>query len=310
MQTAQEITAPTPKQRIFDQQSAPQTYWGDVRLRFLQQRMAVFATVVLVLISLAAIFAPLIAPFDPTLDFRSAGGLNELGQPVPPNDQFWLGTDGIGRDLLSRIIFGARVSLMVGLVASLAAVTIAIVVGGLAGLLGGTADQLLMRFVDLMMSVPTFFLMLLLVAIFSPSLTVTIVVITVFGWPSAARIFRSEVVSLKERDFVLAARCVGLTNAQIFRRHILSHLLPLFIVYASLSIPGVIFAEAGLSFLSLGIPPPTPAWGSMVQAGTQYYRAAPWVVIFPGLALMITVVCFRLLSDALRDVLDPAMRGK
>jgi peptide/nickel transport system permease protein len=289
--------------------SAPATYWGDVRRRFMQQRVGVIASILLVLITLMAIFAGVIAPFDPTFQFRE-DGLNALGQPVPPNGKFWLGTDGVGRDQLSRIIFGARVSLTVGLVASLASVIIAILVGGLAGLLGGTADQLLMRFVDLMMSVPTFFLMLLLAAIFSPSLSVTIVVITIFGWPAASRVFRSEVVSLRERDFVLAARCVGLTQWQVFQRHILAHLLPLFIVYASLSVPSMIFAEASLSFLALGIPPPTAAWGSMVQNGSQYYRAAPWVVLFPGLALMITVICFRLLSDALRDALDPALRGK
>jgi len=288
---------------------APLTWWGDVRRRFLRHRMAVVAGVVLVILGLVALFAPLVAPYDPIQQFRREGR-TATGQPLAPNARFWLGTDTVGRDLLSRIIFGARTSLGIGLAASAATVTLALLMGAGSGFAGGKTDFFLMRFVDMMMSVPTFFLMLLLVSALKPGAWVVVLVISAFGWTYPARIFRAEMLSLKQREFVVAARCVGVPASRIFVRHLLPHLLSLVIVYLALSIPGVIFAEAGLSFLGLGVPPPAPSWGAMIQEGQKYYRAAPWMVLFPGLAIVLTVVCLNLLGNGLREAMDPTQRGR
>ena len=293
--------------------SAPErpatTWWGDVRQRFWRQRMAVAAAVVLALLALLAISAPLVAPYNPIQQFREEGR-TATGQPLPPNARFWLGTDIVGRDLLSRIIWGGRVSLGIGLAASAITVGLALLIGGGSGFVGGKTDFLIMRFVDLMMSVPTFFVILLLISALKPSPWIVILVIALFGWTYPARVFRSEILSLKQRDFVLAARCLGIPASRIYLRHLLPHLLSLVIVYLALSIPSVIFTEAGLSFLGLGVPPPAPSWGGMIQEGQRYYRSAPWLVLFPGIAIMLTVVCFNLLGAGLREVMDPARRGR
>ncbi len=281
-------------------------WWQAALRRFVRQRVPFVASIILAFVTLIAIFAPVVAPFDPTEQF-STEGIAADGRPVPPNPKFVLGTDTVGRDLLSRIIWGARVSLSIGLIASLSATLIAVMVGGISGLLGGTADMVIMRFVDLLMSVPIFFLQLLMVAVFRPSITVTVIVIVAFSWTYGARIFRSQVISLREQDFVTATRSLGMNTAGIFFRHIVPHLLPLIILQATLSIPGAIFTEAGLSFLSLGVPPPTPTWGAMIQDGTALYRAAPWVLIFPGIALLVTIVCFNLTGMGLRNALDPTV---
>jgi peptide/nickel transport system permease protein len=240
--------------------------WGLAMRRLLRERSAVFSALVLLVVIVIAMFAPVTAPYDPNQQFRKEG-LSKQGQPVSPNAKFLAGTDGVGRDLMSRIIWGARVSLSVGFIASLISTVIALLIGGAAGMIGGSVDSVIMRFVDLMMSVPVFFLQLLLVAVFRPSPIVTIAVIVLFGWAGASRVFRAEVSSLVERDYIAAARALGMSTFDIFTRHIVPQLLPLIIVYVSLSIPGAIFAEAGLSFLNLGIPPPTATWGAMIQDG-------------------------------------------
>jgi peptide/nickel transport system permease protein len=291
------------------QTGSARSWWGDVLRSFWQQKLPLAAGVLLLLMGLAFLFAPLVAPYDPIRQFRREG-LSTLGQPLPPNTRFWLGTDGLGRDMLSRLIWGGRISLGIGFSASGIAVVIALLVGGLAGFLSGRADFLIMRFVDLMMSVPTFFLMILLVVLLKPGAWVVIIVISLVSWTYPARIFRSQLLSIREQTFVIAARCLGLPGQRIFLRHLLPHLLPLVIVYLALGIPTTIFAEASLSFLGLGVPPPTPSWGSMIQDGVDYYRAAPWVVLFPGLAIMLTVVCFNLLGAGLRDAMDPTRRGR
>jgi peptide/nickel transport system permease protein len=280
---------------------------ADLWWRYARSRLATLALFVLIAIVLMAIFAPMLAPYDPTEQFRREG-LGPQGQPLPPNEKFLLGTDARGRDVLSRIMWGARVSLLIGFAASLISVGIAVVVGGIAGTRGGRVDQIMMRFVDLIMSVPTFFVTLLLLTLVRPSPWVVILVIALFSWTYPSRIFRSEVLSLRQRDFVAASRSLGAPESMIFTRHVLPHLLPLIIVYCALSIPGVIFAESALSYLGLGVPPPTPAWGTMIQEGQAYYRAAPWLILFPGAALMITVVCLNLVSNQLREVLDPSQR--
>lgn len=292
-----------------DSARASRTWWRDALAHFLSQPMAVTGAIILIGLTLAAILAPAIAPYDPIRQFRQEG-LSELGQPLPPNAQFWLGTDGVGRDLLSRLLHGARVSLGIGLSASAIAVTLALFIGGLAGFAGGNTDFWIMRFVDLVMSMPTFFVMLLLVVMLEPGAWVVIVVISAFAWTYPARIFRSQILTVKERDFVLAARAIGVPGHRIFVRHLLPHVLPLVIVYLALGIPNTIFAEASLSFLGLGVPPPTPSWGGMIQSGMAYYRAAPWVAVFPGLAIMLTVVSFNLAGTGLREAMDPTRKGQ
>ena len=287
----------------------PTTWWGDVRRRFWRQRLAVASAFVLLLLVLIAVMASHIAPYDPLRQFRREG-LTAGGQPVAPNAQFWLGTDVRGRDLLSRLIWGGRISLGISLAASSITIGLALVIGGGAGFLGGKTDFFVMRFVDLMMTVPSFFVMLLLVAMLKPSVWIVIGVISIFGWTYPSRIFRSEMLSLKERDYILAARCLGVPRHRIFVRHLMPQMLSLVIVYLALSIPGVIFAEAGLSFLGLGVPPPAPSWGTMIEEGRAYYRAAPWLVLFPGTTIMLVVVCFNLLGNGLREVMDPTRQGQ
>src|SRR4051794_27722203 len=216
------------------------TWWADVRRRFWRQRAAVVSGLLLILLALIAIFASVVAPFDPDKQFRKEGR-TKTGQPLPPNHTFWLGTDTVGRDMLSRIIWGARISLGIGIVASAMTVGLAVLIGGGSGFVGGRIDFLIMRFVDLMMSVPTFFVILLLISMLKPSPWIVILVISIFGWTYPSRVFRAEMLSIKERDFVMAARCLGIPARRIFTRHLLPHLLSLVIVYLALSVPSVIF---------------------------------------------------------------------
>jgi peptide/nickel transport system permease protein len=293
----------------FTQAAHSRTWWQDAWARFLAQRVAVAGACILLLLVLAALLAPWIAPYDPLQQFRKEG-LSPLGAPLPPNGRFWLGTDGLGRDLLSRLLYGARISLGIGLSASGLAVLLALLMGGVAGFAGGKVDFGIMRFVDLVMSMPTFFVMLLLVVMLEPGAWVVIVVISLFSWTYPARIFRSQILTVSQREFILAAQATGIARPRIFLRHVLPHVLPLVIVYLALGIPSTIFAEASLSFLGLGVPPPAPSWGTMIQDGMAYYRAAPWTAIFPGLAIMLTVVSFNLVGAGLRDAMDPTRKGR
>lgn len=284
--------------------------WGrEVVKRFLRQPIAVVAGVMLLLIVLAAIFAPYIAPYDPTEQFRKEG-LSDIGLPLPPNAKFLLGTDGVGRDMLSRTIFGARVSLAIGLAATLLLNIVALIVGGIAGFMGGRTDAFIMRLVDMIMSVPTFFITLLLIVLVGPNPWILILVIALFGWTYGSRVYRAEVRSLKARTYVEAAYALGGSDTHIFFKHILPHLLPLVLTYVTLGIPGAIFAEAGLSFLGLGIQPPTASWGSMIFIGMQSLQQTPWVTMIPVLALMITVLALNLFGSGLRDALDPLRKGR
>jgi ABC-type dipeptide/oligopeptide/nickel transport system permease subunit len=273
------------------------SWWGDVWRRFRRQRVPLAAAVVLVCLALLAISAPVVAPHDPAKQFRREG-LSDLGEPLPPNSSFWLGTDNLGRDVLSRLLWGGRVSLTIGVMASAIVMGIALLIGGIAGFAGSKTDFFVMRLVDLVISVPQFFVMLLLV------------VIPLFGWTYPARVFRSQILTIKEGDFVLAARCLGVPSYRIFMRHLLPHLLPLVTIYMALSIPGAIFAEASLSFLGLGVPPPRPSWGSMIQDGMEYYRSAPWLILCPGVAITTAVVSFNLVATGLREAMDPTRRGR
>jgi peptide/nickel transport system permease protein len=279
-----------------------------------RDRVAMFGAALVGLLIVIAIFAPLLAPHDPAEQFRD--GLTPDGQPVPSNlfsdgvgTKFPLGTDSNGRDLLSRIFYGAQVSLMVGVLANLLAVTLGIIIGMIAGYLGGWVETLLMRFTDIMMAFPTLLLAMTLVAILKPSLWIIILVIGLVYWTWIARVVYSQVIAMREREFVTASRALGASQGYTILHHILPQLVPTIIVWGTLGIATNVMLEASLSYLGIGVQPPTPSWGGMIQQGQSYYRAAPWLVIYPGLAIMVTVFAFNLLGDGLRDALDPTQRG-
>ncbi len=279
-----------------------------------RDRGALLGAALVLLLLLVAILAPLLAPHDPAEQFRD--GLTLDGQPVPSTlitDGTWrfpLGTDSNGRDLLSRIVYGSRVSLTVGVLANLLALTIGVLVGASAAFFRDPVESVLMRFTEIMLAFPMLLLAMALVAILKPSIFIIIGVIGLVYWTWVARVIYGQVVSLREREFVIAAYAVGVPRIRTLFRHIMPQLVPTIIVWGTLGIATNVMLEASLSYLGIGVQPPTPSWGGMIQQGQSYYRTAPWLVIFPGLAILITIFAFNLLGDGLRDALDPTMRGK
>ncbi|MGW5239650.1 ABC transporter permease [Monashia sp. NPDC004114] len=275
--------------------------------RLRRDRVAMISLVVIFLILLMAIFAPVFAAITghPVNEQYRQTGLTADGLPTPPSKEFWLGTDDLGRDILVRIAYGARISLLVGVVATALTVIIGVIVGLAAGFLGGLVDTLLARLIDVVLSIPFILVAVALVSITGPSLLVTVLVIGFFSWASVARIVRGQVLSLREREFVEAARSLGASDNRIMFVDILPNILAPVIVYASLLIPVVIVVEATLSFLGLGLPPPTADWGGMISDSQNYYTVAWWFVVFPGLALLITTLAFNLFGDGVRDAFDP-----
>jgi peptide/nickel transport system permease protein len=270
--------------------------------RFSRNRLSVIAAVTVLVLIIVALFAPLIAPYDPTtIDVH-----NVLS---PPSKTHLLGTDELGRDVLSRIIWGSRVSLKVGFVAVGIAISIGIVIGSIAGFYGGKVDAVLMRFVDIMLAFPTFFLILAVIAILEPSIFTIMAVIGVTSWMDVARLVRAEFLTLKERDFVDAAKAIGVGNRRLIFRHILPNALSPVFVSATFGVAGAILVEAGLSFLGLGVQPPDPSWGNILTSGKDYIEVAWWLSLYPGLAILITVLSYNLVGEGLRDALDPRLWG-
>jgi peptide/nickel transport system permease protein len=275
--------------------------------RLARRPLAVFALIVIALMTGIAIAAPLIAPFDPAAQHFE--GLTLQGAPLPPNAQFLLGTDLLGRDLLSRLIYGARTSLVIGLVANGIAVAIGALVGIVAGFFRGWIATVLMRFTDLMMAFPALLLAIVLAAMFRPSLWIVALVIALVNWVQVARIIYTETRSLAEREFIDAERALGAGRARILFRHMLPHLLPTIIVWGTLGISTTVLLEATLSFLGIGVQPPTPSWGNIIFENQTYFITAPWLVFFPGIAIILLALSFNLLGDALREILDPTQKG-
>jgi peptide/nickel transport system permease protein len=273
-----------------------------------RQPMTVLGLAIVALVVAAALLAPALAPFAP--DNQMFDGLSLEGAPLPPGGPYLLGTDTLGRDLYSRLLYGARTSLVIGLVANGVAVLIGVAVGILAGYLGGSVGNLLMRFTDLMMAFPALLLAIVLATLLRPSLWIVAMVIALVNWVQVARIIYTETRSLVERDFILAERAMGAGHGRILLRHIAPHLVPTAIVWGTLGIATTVLLEATLSFLGIGVQPPEPSWGNIIFESQSYFQAAPWLVFFPGIAILLTALAFNLVGDALRDALDPTQRGR
>lgn len=268
--------------------------------RFRKNRLSVIGAVMVMLLTGAALLAPLIAPYNPT-------AIDTDNVLSPPDSRHLLGTDELGRDVLSRLIWGSRVSLTVGFVAVGIAIAIGITVGAIAGYYGGKADAVLMRFVDIMLTFPTFFLILAVIAVLEPGITTIMLVIGVTGWMDVARLVRAEFLTLKERDFVLAARASGAGSLRVIFRHILPNSLSPVFVAATFGVAGAILVESSLSFLGLGVQPPNPSWGNILTAGKDNIEVAWWLSVYPGFAILVTVLSYNLVGEGLRDALDPRL---
>jgi len=277
----------------------PESLWADAFRRLRKNRAAVLSAILLAIISLLAILAPWIPGLqDPTAQNLALGA-------SPPSAAHWFGTDELGRDTLSRVIYGGRISLMVGLVATIVSLIIGVSYGAFSGYVGGKTDEVMMRFVDILYSLPYIFLVILLLVFFSRSLIMLFVALGLVQWLTMARIVRGQVLSIKSQNFVEAARALGASDATIIFRHIVPNTLGPVIVYTTLTVPAVILQEAFLSFLGLGVQPPDASWGTLVADGARLLALFPWLVIFPGAALSLTLMCFNFLGDGLRDALDP-----
>jgi peptide/nickel transport system permease protein len=273
-----------------------------------RQPVTCLAVLLIATVVLAAIGAPWLAPFPP--DAQPFDGLSLEGAPLPPGAKYWLGTDTLGRDLLSRLLYGARTSLVIGLVANGIAVMIGMIVGVVAGYVSGFVGNALMRFTDLMMAFPALLLAIVLAALLRPSLWIVALVIALVNWVQVARIIYTETRGLVERDFILAERSLGAGHVRILFRHIALHLLPSAIVWGTLGVATTVLLEATLSFLGVGVQPPQPSWGNIIYESQSYFQAAPWLVFIPGAMILATALSFNLVGDALRDLLDPTQRGR
>ncbi len=277
--------------------------WRIAARHFRKSHLALAGLALLVVFYLIALLAPLLAPYDPIAQE------NVIATSLrPPSAQHWLGTDRFGRDVLSRILYGARISLAIGFVATAISVTLGTLLGAVAGYLGGKVDAAVMRFTDMVLAFPRLVLLIMIVALFSPSVAVIIAVLGLTQWPNTTRIVRGDVLSLREREFIQAARALGMGRSRIILWHLIPNVLAPVIVTATLGIGNTIVLEAGLSFLGLGIQPPTPSWGNMVSDGRDVLISAWWLATFPGLTIVLTVLAFNLVGDGLRDALDPRLR--
>jgi peptide/nickel transport system permease protein len=275
--------------------------------RLVRSKIALGASVVILLVTFAAVFAPLITPNDPA-SLALIRRLKEPGFVDASGREYWLGTDTIGRDVYSRLVYGARVSLVVGLSAVLVSGTIGVLLGLISGFFGGWADDVIMRVADIQLSFPTILLALAIMAVLGPGLDKIIIVLGLTGWVQYGRIVRGQVLSLKQEEFVLAARATGVRNWRIILRHILPNSWSPVIVIASFSVASNIVSEASLSFLGIGVPPAIPSWGVMLADSRQYLGIAEWLTIPPGLAISLTVLSINILGDWLRDFLDPRLK--
>ncbi|GED72897.1 glutathione ABC transporter permease GsiD [Brevibacillus reuszeri] len=279
-----------------------ETFWQDVFKSLIKDRMAIAGGIVILLFILVSIFAPLIAPHDPY-------EVNLDQQFLKPSGEHWLGTDMFGRDVLSRIIYGSRISLLIGIIPSLITMTIGIVLGIVAGYFGKKTDFTIMTISDMVLSFPSLLLAMVVMYTLGASLLNIFIALSIVGWAGTARVVRSQTLSLKNKEFVESAKAIGVKPYIIMIRHILPNCIPQLLVLFTLEIPGAILSEASLSFLGVGAQPPASSWGLMVSNGKEFLFNAPWVAISPGIAILIVVLAFNFLGDGLRDALDPYLKS-
>ena len=263
-----------------------------------QNKLAAFSAVLIALVLLLAVFAPLVAPYGEAEQ-------DVLARLQPPSAAHWFGTDELGRDVLSRILYGSRLSLAIGILPSVISLVIGIVLGLLAGYFGGWADYVIMRLADVMLSVPSLLLAMVVMYTLGSSTVNLFVALSMVGWASVARVVRSQTLSLKESEYVEAAQSIGVSRFNIMRRHILPNCVPSLIVLFTLNVPAAILSESSLSFLGIGAQPPAASWGLMVNQSKQFLFNQPWLALAPCVAIMVVVLAFNFLGDGLRDVLDP-----
>lgn len=280
------------------------TLWGDVWRRLRKNKLAIIGTAIIMVLVLTALAAPLVAPYDPTrqnLDISLSS----------PNAKHWFGTDILGRDYFSRVVYGSRISISIGVVAVSITLVLGLIFGALAGYYGRWVDAVIMRFADMFFAFPFIVGVIVLITVLGrtlPRLPVLFVAIGLFGWASVARIFRSSIIQVKNAEYVEAARAMGASHWRILTRHVVPNSLAPVIVFATIATGTVILTEAALSFLGVGVPVGTPAWGLMVSEGKSHLTTEPWLVIFPGVAIVVTVLGFIFLGDGLRDSMDPRLR--
>ena len=268
-----------------------------------ENKLAVISACVIILFIAAAIFAPVLSPYSPN-------DMDLMNRLKPPSGAHLFGTDEGGRDILTRMLYGSRVSLLAGVVPTLLSMILGMLLGMMAGFLGGFAARLIMRIADIMLALPSMLLAMIMMFAFGNSLINVFLTLTLVNWASIARIVRSETLRLKENEYVEAARVIGVSRTKIIFRHILPNCMPTLIVLFTLNVPSSILTESSLSFLGLGIQPPDSSWGLMINAGRQYLYNAPWLSFMPCIAIMLIVLAFNFLGDGLRDVLDPHLKNQ
>lgn len=275
--------------------------WDKIKSMIKSNKLAAFSLVIILVFCFCAIFAPLVAPHDPTLqDYDNVRAI--------PSREHLLGTDELGRDVFSRIIYGSRISLVIGLVPTTISMVIGTILGLMAGFLGKKVDFIIMRLADIMLAFPSLLLAMVVMYTLGASLINIFIALSVVSWAGTARVVRSQTLSLKEKEFVEAAKSIGVKKSTIMLRHILPNCLPSLIVLFTMNIPGSILSESSLSFLGIGAQPPASSWGLMVVHGKQWLFSEPWIAIAPGVAILILVLAFNFLGDGLRDAIDPYMK--
>jgi peptide/nickel transport system permease protein len=278
------------------------SFLRDASAAFRQNRLAISGLFFVILLALLAIFAPLVSPHNPYI-------VDLDQQLLPPSLHHWLGTDNFGRDVLTRIIYGARISLVVGLVPSFISLVIGTGMGILSGYVGGRTDFVVMRLADMMIAFPSLLLAMVVMYTLGANLINIFIALALVGWAGVARVVRSQTLALKEKEFIEAARANGTTQLTVMAHHIFPNVVPTLIVLFSLSIPDAIMWESSLSFLGVGVQPPTASWGLLVSAGKDYLFQAPLVAVAPGAAILLAVLAFNFVGDGLRDALDPSLKG-
>ncbi|AZR72930.1 peptide ABC transporter permease [Anoxybacter fermentans] len=280
-----------------------QSYFSMVFWRFLKHKLAIIGLIIIGVLLIMTIFSDLISKHDITEQ-------DILNRFQPPSTEFWMGTDELGRDVFARILAGGKISLSLGFIVSITSVIIGSFIGAISGYFGGWLDTVLMRFVDFMISLPRLAVLLVVAYMVGPGFTNMVVVLVLFGWMGIARIVRAQVLSLKEQEFVQAARALGVSTPRIIFSHILPNTLAPIIVSATLGVGSAILSESYLSYLGLGIQPPTPSWGNMLINARQYLSTAPWLALWPGMFIFCTILAFNFIGDGLRDAFDPKLKGR